>query len=511
LVLGAQLINNVDCFPALSVTLSFLMKMSSSITFRPSFALGTITITLLVVLALVVGFTHALSLPPISSKEKRSDIVCGAASWEDVVVFFLLNYVAHAATIRHFPGDTIKTQIWYTACALFFPFTGVWRACQSIANARPFEKDQLERAKYAGALCVVMYYAFEHLTELRGCRLKGKKPPITDDNGFVSIAVGERFHLNARQVNQKSEKIHGAYSGSETIQVLPPNVKVANRLCTAEKVQLSTSNSLLKSAIAIVQLMFACFTLYRTRGAQVENYGYAAFGFTVIPYAIMSVINLTANLLTPEYPTLFMVHSDGMDLATEEHNEFDGVVGTIIPKDTTSEDDFNYIVPSDGRVPGYFSEYKIQIPREYTGTSDGELTVEYSSLGRHKTIPNFKKSQRIRNHVAIAVGIIALIIPYVLIAVLNNGFQKGSISTPLERGFVMSWLVIGQVFGAFFGLVGHNNSTHGNIFRGFTMALRGRVADNIVIVLMLAALTPAIGGFVVVGMMIKQFGSCVLV
>jgi len=33
----------------------------------------------------------------------------------------------------------------------------------------------------------------------------------------------------------------------------------------------------------------------------------------------------------------------------------------------------------------------------------------------------------------------------------------------------------------------------------------------VLIVSTLAALTPAIGGFVVVGMMIKQFGSCVLV
>jgi len=435
--------------------------MSSS-AFRPRFGLVTFALLLVLVLVVVVGIAHALPLQSTSIKEKRSDIVCGAASWEDVVAFFLLNYVAHAATIRHFPGDTTKTQIWYTACALFFPFTGVWRACP-----RPFEKDQLERAKYAGALCVVMYDIFEPVTELRGCRMKGKKPPITDDNGFVSIAVLTRFNDNTREVNQKSEKIHGAYSSQKRIRVVPSNVKVTNRLRTAQKVQLSTSNSLLKSAIAVVQLLFACFTLYRTRGSQVENYGYAAFGFTVIPYAIMSVINLTANLLTPEYPTLFMVHSDAMGLATEQQNEFDGVIGTIVPKDTTSDDDFNYTLPSDGPVPGPFRQYKVQIPREYTGTSDGELTAEYSDLGRHKSIPNFEKSQRIRNRIAIAVGIIALIIPYVLIAVLNNGFQKGSISTPLERGFVISWLVIGQVFGALFGWLGHHDSTGGNLFGYF--------------------------------------------
>src|SRR5271163_1401841 len=104
--------------------------MSSSTTFRPHFGLG-ITFTLVIVLALVVvGFTHALPLQSISLNKEKRDLVCGAASREDITAFFLLNYVAHAATIRHFPGDTTETQIWYTACALFCPFTGVWKACQ---------------------------------------------------------------------------------------------------------------------------------------------------------------------------------------------------------------------------------------------------------------------------------------------------------------------------------------------------------------------------------------------
>jgi hypothetical protein len=120
--------------------------------------------------------------------------------------------------------------------------------------------------------------------------------------------------------------------------------------------------------------------------------------------------------------------------------------------------------------------------------------------------------------VAIAIGISALVTPYVLIAIFSNGFEAGTMSTPLQRGFVMSWLVVGQVFGALSALRGHEDSSAGNIFwdiddwsdivknwGNFVLFLFS------VLLPLLAGITPALGGFVVVGLMIKQFGSCVVV
>jgi len=114
--------------------------MFSSRTCHPRPRARFLTIATITAVALVfVVLTHAVPLQRTLSwpKEKRSDVLCGAAGWEDVVAFFLLNYVAPAATVRQFPGDTTKTQIWWTVCGLFFPFTGVYRACQAIANDRP--------------------------------------------------------------------------------------------------------------------------------------------------------------------------------------------------------------------------------------------------------------------------------------------------------------------------------------------------------------------------------------
>jgi hypothetical protein len=54
--------------------------------------------------------------------------------------------------------------------------------------------------------------------------------------------------------------------------------------------------------------------LSRTRD-QVQQYGYAAFGLTVVPYALMSIINLLGNLMLPGYPVRILVEpSDSVAL-----------------------------------------------------------------------------------------------------------------------------------------------------------------------------------------------------
>lgn len=59
--------------------------------------------------------------------------------------------------------------------------------------------------------------------------------------------------------------------------------------------------------VAIFQLLYTSYTLYKARSDQLTRYGYADFGLTVTPYIIMSFLNLLGNLSTPEYPTLYLV------------------------------------------------------------------------------------------------------------------------------------------------------------------------------------------------------------
>src|SRR6185436_6782130 len=100
-----------------------------------------------------------------------------------------------------------------------------------------------------------------------------------------------------------------------------------------------------KVIISVLQLLFAISTLYRTRGNQLDVYGYAAFGLTVTPYAWMTLINLLGNLLCPQYDTMFIVESSGYDelqdrlrQGTEEERANFAIVGTV-GRLTTSADD----------------------------------------------------------------------------------------------------------------------------------------------------------------------------
>lgn len=94
---------------------------------------------------------------------------------------------------------------------------------------------------------------------------------------------------------------------------------------------IGASYSVPKAVIAIAQLVYAIVTLYQSRGNQINTFGYSAFGLTVIPYALMSLVNLIGSLVTPDYPALYLVASDVMDEAIRRGACFDGVVGRLVP------------------------------------------------------------------------------------------------------------------------------------------------------------------------------------
>ncbi|KAG4439610.1 hypothetical protein IFR05_004905 [Cadophora sp. M221] len=111
--------------------------------------------------------------------------------------------------------------------------------------------------------------------------------------------------------------------------------------------EISTNYSFPKTFIAVVQLIFASYTLYDSFGSQIDTYGYGAFGLTVTPYALMSLINPVGGLVTPSYPSLFIVNSSIMDEAIERGSHFDGVFGTLHE---------SKIPPGGGSAGGDFAE-----------------------------------------------------------------------------------------------------------------------------------------------------------
>jgi hypothetical protein len=119
--------------------------------------------------------------------------------------------------------------------------------------------------------------------------------------------------------------------------VVEPNFAVTND----EKTVISCSWNIPKAIISLLQVFFAASTLYRARGDQLNRYGLAAFSLTVLPYIVMSIVNLLGNLVTPDYPTLFLVRSPEMTEAEQSYDcLFDGIIGNIVekPRNNTKDD-----------------------------------------------------------------------------------------------------------------------------------------------------------------------------
>src|SRR5579871_6863329 len=71
-------------------------------------------------------------LPPGTSNHGDPKLICEPAKWTDIAIFFLGNYVAHAATVVFEPGmDTWETCV-ITASALLLPGAGLSRAIRAM-------------------------------------------------------------------------------------------------------------------------------------------------------------------------------------------------------------------------------------------------------------------------------------------------------------------------------------------------------------------------------------------
>jgi hypothetical protein len=71
--------------------------------------------------------------------------------------------------------------------------------------------------------------------------------------------------------------------------------------------------------------LFSIIQILRAR--KLDDYG--AYQLTLIPYALMSLVNVTSGILTPSYPAVYMIDSTVMEEARRRGGIFDGVIGQL--------------------------------------------------------------------------------------------------------------------------------------------------------------------------------------
>ncbi|KDQ51985.1 hypothetical protein JAAARDRAFT_492659 [Jaapia argillacea MUCL 33604] len=317
-------------------------------------------------------------------------------------------------------------------------------------------------------------------------------------------------------------------------------------------------------AISIAQLCYSSATIYQTRGSQLEQYCYAAFGLSVFPYTFMSLANFICVGLVGEYPTLYLLRTRIMDEAEKRGGLFNGVVGSCREEhegdgvgESTQDSDWEKFtrVRLSMEVKGRDSESSAwkegdKNSHEHLGllNEDGDrsqkvlvVTVdnvtrrflyhrrggkalnvfafEVSSVANQNCIPDggyvggisLTKGRSLMGVLLITV-LALFILPYIVIFAFS-GFEVGR-STVAQRAWMMSWASSGQLSLLSFGLVTlyfpHFSPTAWKEAITTNSYLGRAALLSLILPSVFLLPIPAIGGFITVGKMLKEFGTCSL-
>jgi hypothetical protein len=219
--------------------------------------------------------------------------------------------------------------------------------------------------------------------------------------------------------------------------------------------------------------------MYESRGDQITLYGFTAFGLTVAPYVWMSFVNLCANLMCPDYSSMYLVGSEAMtklqdDLQGEHQPLFDGVVGRL----TRSSD----------------SEMVASIAR-----------IAQARIGGRRQ-PLWMRSKHFVYLVVLTV--LAAVVPIAIIGSISR-FQLGSRSTIAQIISVTLWLLYGFYFGVISPLILRSFEER-PILNTWAASRRSKKARLIVVLTFLLGFN-AIFGFIHVGEMMVAYGVCIYV
>ena len=268
---------------------------------------------------------------------------------------------------------------------------------------------------------------------------------------------------------------------------LPSNAKIISDVGDEPgDLELCSSHNVPKAIIAIIQAIYASITLYRARGEQIQRYGYGAFGLTVLPYLIMSIMNLLATSLLPDYSTLYIVRSLELDEAITAGAQVDGAVGRIVQ--STIEDD------------GFLTSIACKSLRSITHVHSKVEIFCYPPMPFEEVGAERWTEEGIDNSMLLIWYVFGAI-PIAIIGIWTR-FRAGK-STEAQRVWTMMWLVMGSFYGPLFDVFFARDHSFQHLSSFMQLC-----CPSWIFPVGFGAI-PAIGGFVVVAQMLRSYGTCI--
>jgi hypothetical protein len=246
-----------------------------------------------------------IATAPLDPDANGNSCAYGHGIWTSVqsfVVFLATNIVAHAITIYLAPGTDLFNSVYKVYQALLLPVRAgdgashaIWRYLQrskTLRGSHIIGGSHFEDAVTAGAIAVVIPLQYAPL-------LKGRWDSVQHQR--LVMLDNKKFWYGAQDTRQELESLPFTIDDSHSRYVpfiLPPRTRFPDY----EEYRIAPQSNALTKIIAIVQLVLSTWQLVLHYGDSMKKNGLASPFLVVVPYLLMTFINLIANMLVGSYP-----------------------------------------------------------------------------------------------------------------------------------------------------------------------------------------------------------------
>ncbi|KAI0948199.1 hypothetical protein AcW1_009779 [Taiwanofungus camphoratus] len=312
---------------------------------------------------------------PVCSAPTARTVVCrqNAEIVWNMLVFFATNYLAHAATVpttprvdEHIRVDRPKfVPAWAVLgrwpkfipmtpiLALFLPYVGLFRSLYLAWVHVVSDYDQVHAAAAQHAILVVartrdwkppigreeLVYVklpknYEEISASDSVKMFASFELLDEEHFAYKYDAGPRDAFN-HEVKPDEWDVYGEIKVPEGYMMICPAPQILYSIMHASLedtsgINLCRPQTVLKMLLSAAQLISAILTLYYTRGDQIDRFGYAAYGLSVVPYAIMTMVNLICTAIIGEVPCCYVLRTPILQKAEQCPGAiFNGAIGHL--------------------------------------------------------------------------------------------------------------------------------------------------------------------------------------
>ena len=229
-----------------------------------------------------------------------------------LLTFLTTNIFAHAATLYLPPGADLSLTVFSVFQAILLPVSAgdyalhvlgrygrrVWKSQIPISDI--FGGFKFEDAATAGAIAISVPLKFVPL-------LQGRWDSIIHSRQHLVMLDNEDFwHREVWTVEAHQNKLPFTVNGKFYRYVpflLPPTTKFDGY----KNYKISPQSNWLPGIIAVTQLILSGRSLYLTYRGSIQTFGLSSPYLVVVPYLLMTFINLLANVLVGSYAQIVVL------------------------------------------------------------------------------------------------------------------------------------------------------------------------------------------------------------